>query len=225
MKGLVGAATLLVMLVGAGVFVSAQYVPPGGGGGVPYTGATADLNLGTHNIFAANLGVVAVESHIASSSAALQFTTGITSAYSDYELRCQDLIPSGSGPSFFIQMSTNGGSSYDSSAIYDLAYENIFSVSVTAGAQANQTALGIVGAISNSANYGLNVDARLVSPLSTALYKKVFGNIDFLSTTNLYMNRFNGVYKSTTAVNAIQVYFDSSDTIVSGVCTLYGWAN
>jgi hypothetical protein len=167
-------------------------------------------------------GMVLVEEHTAASSSTLNFTTGITSTYDDYDFRCTNLVPSTNNVSFFIRVSTNGGSTYDSSAIYDLNFVNAQNGTITGGQNTNQTGFGFVGGVSTTANYSLSCVVRLSNPLSASLYKMVNANCNYFNTSgNLYMNFDTAFYKSTTAVNAFQAFFDSG-TISSGVCRLYG---
>jgi hypothetical protein len=166
-----------------------------------------------------------VEEHTASNSANLPFTTGITATYDDYQLRCLNLVPASNGDSLFFQMSTNGGSSYDSSAIYDLIYFN--EPPGTGGENTSQTGMGWVGNVSTNGNYGVVGSWRFIAPLSTSLYKYVSAeNLTvFSSSTSALANGFyTGIYRNTAAVNAFQVYFQSGN-ITSGTCRLYGYSH
>jgi hypothetical protein len=174
-------------------------------------------------------GLVLVEQHTASASTALQFTTGITSSYDDYELRCQNLIPTTNGDNFEIRMSTNGGSSYDSSSIYDVLYTNIASGSVTPGLNTNQSAGGFLGNISNNANYGVSLVLHLTNPGGSTGYKYYsteHATYYNSSTSTIYQGVYSGDYRNSTAVNAFEVIpnTNGTNTWASGTCRLYGVA-
>src|SRR5271165_3582301 len=56
---------------------------------------------------------VLVEEHTAASSAALNFTTCLTATYDDYDIEFVSLLPASGSNDVMLQVSTNGGSTYD----------------------------------------------------------------------------------------------------------------
>lgn len=166
------------------------------------------------------------EQHAASSSAALNFTTCISSAYDEYLIELVNVIPATNATVLWMQFSTNGGSSYDASAIYDYTAGYAYSGGVGVGGSAtNSTKVLIIDAVSNSGNYGVVGSLRLLSPGSTALYKQVIGNAmrSDASGLGLVLISMGGAYKSATAVNAFRFLMDSGN-IASGTIRVYGIA-
>ncbi len=167
-------------------------------------------------------GWVLVEQHTASSSASLDFTTGITSTYDVYEIQFVNVIPANTANAVLVLLSTNGGSTWDTTAIYDNMQNYAFGTTVGALANVNQANWSLATVISNSANYGLNGTLWLSAPLSTAVYTGLRGEFHYLdSTVGNIINRSSSWYKSTTAVNAFQVKFNSGN-IASGIIRVYG---
>jgi hypothetical protein len=127
-------------------------------------------------------------------------------------------------------MSTNGGSSFDSSSLYACA---TFAWAHNGSAAAGQAPSSPVAQIamrnsadcSNDANYGVCGTIRLYSP-GSAIYKRVLMNLMYLASTGpLERADTEGVYKSATAVNAFQFLFSTgTPSITSGIVRCYGIA-
>lgn len=177
----------------------------------------------------ANAGaLVLLEQHTASNSTELAFTTAITATYDEYLFEILNLVPVTNGVDLNIQMSTDGGSTYDATAKYGFAL-----IVVREAASAGTSSLGSAGSIplnypggyvSNSAYYGASGTMRLFNPGSTALYKAVI--LDTFSFDGSYRNRLigQGNYQvATPAVNALRFFF-SSGNISSGTVRCYGIA-
>jgi len=123
-------------------------------------------------------------------------------------------------------VSSNGGSTYDTSSIY-----NNNSWRYNSGGDANGGgtqaffAIDGIGAdhISNNTNYGISGTIHIYNPTSTSLYKMLHGEmITFSSATSLPLASGQGdVYTSTTAINAFQILF-ASGNIASGTVRVYG---
>jgi hypothetical protein len=180
--------------------------------------------------------LVLLESHTANNtSGSLNFTTrnaagqsGATfqSDYDEYLLELVNLIPATNGTSISFRASVDGGINYDPSAIYEGQYQYFYISSAASGGHPGTTGPIVGGAISNvTADGGLCATYRFFSPLSTASHKWMHG-------TGVYVDSNAGVplrlevmsrYKSTTAVNAFQL-FTGSGNLVSGVARLYGIA-
>lgn len=161
---------------------------------------------------------------IAAASATLDFTSLISSTYDEYLIEFLNVIPATNTVDFYMRMSTNNGSSYDSAANYGYA---------TFGANSSGSALGGAGSgltqlklnhstIANTSTAGICGHLRLFSPSSTALHKRISGQ--FSNPVTLWENAFvSGAYMSTTAVDAFRFLF-SSGNITSGKIRLYGIA-
>ena len=174
-------------------------------------------------------GSVLLESHSASASASLDFTTAITSTYDRYLVTINSLVNATTGQNLWLRFSTNGGSSYDTSAIYAYSHSawagsTPATASSTAQAQIflNYTANQVVNTTSQ---YALNGHFYIVDPLSTSVYTQVEGGwASYLASGSTRMTtNFQAQYDSTTAVNAFSILF-ASGAITSGTVRVYGIA-
>ncbi len=174
---------------------------------------------------AASGALVLIEQHTASSSASLDFTACITSTYDDYLIRFVDVIPATNAVSLLMRVSTNGGSSYDSTAIYDWGGGYGYRSSSGGYGSTSQTAWEITGGNSNSANYGMIGEVSLVNPARTSGYKTMVGTVSSFDTgvSTPVTKSTQWVYLSATAVNAFQ-FLMSSGNIASGTIRCYGYA-
>ncbi len=77
-----------------------------------------------------------LEEHAASASASLVFTTCITSAYDTYVIELRNILPATDGASLLMRVSTDGGSTYDSSGIYDTAFLRMSNAGSASGGSA-----------------------------------------------------------------------------------------
>lgn len=177
--------------------------------------------------------LVLLESHTASSSAELDFTTGITSTYDEYQIEILGIIPATNGALPKIQFSTNGGSTYDTGNNYDWGQTNDAMGGNSSGTngQTNTSGIAVFGdgsgvGLSNTATPGLAASFTLYDPLSSTNVKFVSGRgvAVYSGTGSRYMFLFGGVYKITTAANAFRIIM-SSGNITSGTVRLYGVAH
>lgn len=174
---------------------------------------------------AAQTGLTLLESHTASSSASLDFTTAISSSYDEYIFELLNIIPATSNTDLYLRVSTDGGSTYVSGTSYSsitFAHDNSGSA-ITGSTSAAQMAMRGNAEISNNANWGINATLRLYSPAS-AIYKRINGGFNYLNSAgNMASGDFSGSYNASTAVNAIRFLF-SSGNIASGTIRCYGVA-
>ena len=116
----------------------------------------------------ANGALVLLEQHTAATSATLDFTTSITAAYDEYMIEFVNIIPVSDGIPFQMLVSTNGGASYDTSAIY---YWNAWdwheAASGFSGSQTD-TSFQLLSVATNAANYSLNGSIKLFNPAGPA---------------------------------------------------------
>jgi hypothetical protein len=171
--------------------------------------------------------LVLLEQHTASSSAALDFTTAISSAYDEYQIEFINVVPATDGAVLWMRLSTDGGSSYDTSTIYDYTSGYAYAGGTGVGSSATSSdKILLMDGVDNSANYGIVGHIRLFNPLSTAVYKQIVGQLmrfDSRGTLGLVMLTPMGVYRSTTAVDAMRFLFDTGN-IASGTIRVYGIA-
>lgn len=169
-------------------------------------------------------GKVLLGSQTASNSAQLDFTSLITSTYDEYEFEFIDILPATNGQGITARLSTNNGSSYDTSAIYDTGMGIAGSTDWYSGAngEASQGRWLLSGDCSNGATASICGSMKLFNPLGTVSHKKFTSDcVADGSDGNLYRHYAAGRYRSTTAVNAIRFMF-STGNITSGTIRMYG---
>jgi hypothetical protein len=179
--------------------------------------------------------LIFLETHTASSSTTVDFTTRnasgqsgatIQSDFDEYEFHFLDCIPASNNVRMDARVSTNGGSTWDNtSTIYDAAslYAYITSTGMAGSSGAAKAQLQLIDSISNNTNYGLS--GRLRIWIGSSKYTTFEGNFNMQhATVGVFSFRFVGLYKSTTAINAIQ-FFQSSGAIASGIIRAYGIAH
>lgn len=146
------------------------------------------------------------------------------SDFDEYVIEFLNLVPGTNAATFGLQMSANGGSSYDTGTNYDHAEQSAWINSSGGGGTASDSKLTIVGTTSSTAsNGGASGTVRLFSPLSGSAYKNLAGNSMWWDTgsTSATVRMVGGIYKSTSAVNSCRVV-PSSGTITSGLLRVYG---
>jgi hypothetical protein len=167
---------------------------------------------------------VLIEEHTAASSAALNFTSCISATYDNYEIDLVNILPA-STSSVGLQMSTNGGSSYDTGSNYSW---DAFAFS-TAGTGNNgsngDTQLTLLPNYTAVANFTVAGQYRLFGPASGA--NPIVAGTGFALTAadGRTAEGFTlaGAYLSTTAVNAFRV-IASTGNLTSGTARCYGIA-
>lgn len=166
--------------------------------------------------------LILLEQHTASSSASLDFTTCISSTYDTYKITITDLKTSSSGVYVGIQVSTNGGSSYITTAsyVYRTLYFNTASALMADSASAN---IRLFQGTAVSASQNLNMEAMLYSPLGSTGYKSFSFNGPTLtdSGTVAAFAIGTGYYAAETAINAFRIAPESG-TLSSGTVRVYG---
>jgi|SRR5215469_2436781 len=169
-------------------------------------------------------GAVLIETKSAASAPSLDFTNTISSTFDDYFFRFIDVVPVNSNASLLSMVSTNGGVTWDNSAIYDYLEDFAGSLFSTPIESTGQTHFFIGGQLSNLAsNCGYNGWLFLSNPLSSSNDKviQVSGIFRAGNDSHYYVLNINGQYRSTTPVNAIQFLADSG-SILSGTIRSYG---
>lgn len=171
-------------------------------------------------------GLQLLEQHTALSSATLDFTSFINSNYDEYEIEFINVVPATNSVAFWMRMSTDNGSSYDSGNNYGWAawtYRAGGSGQTGSEGGASKIQLGYNTDIDNTATSGITGSIRLFSPQSTALWKMITGELAYRSGGNRVDNKIRGSYESTTAITSLQ-FLMSSGNIASGIIRIYGVA-
>lgn len=153
--------------------------------------------------------------------------TGIVSAYDIYEFEFSDVKVSNSGSSLSSQFSSNGGSSYITSAVYAYTLNQV--VIGTAAAvitqAGSQTSMLLTGGLGNGVAHKWGGRVSVRAPLSTSESKM----IEFHTSSVLSDNQFRkveggaGLFTATSAVaaNAIKFFLDAG-TFTAGKVSVYG---
>ena len=167
-----------------------------------------------------------LEQHTASSSATLTFTASISATYDEYLIEFVNLLPATDNATLYIQVSTDGGSSYDTGNNYKFCNSAITSNTGT-GLSTSASASGVylASTISNvSANGGVSGRCTLYGAGATKHLSMLCSAVGYASGPGAYLLLSgSGVYASTTAVNAFRLTFLSGN-IASGTVRVYGIA-
>jgi hypothetical protein len=174
--------------------------------------------------------LVLLEQHTAANSASLDFTTCISSTYDDYVFEMVGIIPATNGAVLGLRCSTDGGSTFDASGIYDSAeLHTLFGSTASYGSVVNGAYLPIFSDAGGTGLYSSALPAlagrlNLFDPLSASNYKLMTAEgVGVYTNATRYLFSIGGVYRSTTAVNAIR-FLMSSGNIAAGTIRCYGIA-
>ena len=182
-------------------------------------------------------GMVLVASQTASAVATLDFATRnapfqsgnlFQSDYDEYLVMFENVRPATASVGAYLRVTTDGGSTYDSSSIYSQSQYVWVSNSSTQSGNAASAGVAQWAArqgtleISNDANYGVNGTVTFFAPRS-AIYKRVQTDLNyFRASDNMHLcSKGAGGYASSTAVDGFRFLFSSGD-ITSGVVRVYG---
>ncbi len=168
-------------------------------------------------------GLVLVEEHTASSSATLDFTSCISSTYDDYLVRLINLTPATNNVSLYLRVSTDGGSTFDSSSNYYWFYEGPTLLGSTGNKAGNPSTFAQI--TNNAANTrdGITGTLHISNPLQSTTYH----TLRWSDVTTTYNDGNVGTVDGallwflTSAVNAFRFYM-SSGNITSGTIRCYG---
>jgi hypothetical protein len=173
-------------------------------------------------------GFVLVEQHTASNTAELDFTTCISSTYDTYQVELVQVLPATNNVDIIMQYSTNGGSSYDSTAghyswivwLYTFGGSHVQGNSADSGI--NLT--GGFSVVSNTASTGgVNGFYKFYGPLSGTGRTMGTGELNYDATSVSADTAITngGSYIPVTAVNAFRV-LSTSGNLTSGTVRCYG---
>jgi hypothetical protein len=171
-----------------------------------------------------------ISEQTASSSATIDFTSGIDSTYDSYVFKFINLHPQNDGRNLKFQFSTDGGSTYtvnmtttffnaihseDDTSYAQLQYETALDVAQSYPAD-------LIGAVGNDNDENLCGTFQLFNPSSTVFVKHFISRISSSHDFPMANDNFVGGYANTTsAINGIKFNF-STGNIDSGTIKMYG---
>jgi len=152
----------------------------------------------------------------------IDFTTCITSAARDYDVRIDNLQITGSGVQVGIQFSTNGGSTYDTASNYNESRSWSQMLGGGGNGFSNPGAGSYLDVSGNPDTYSTgefaNITYRLYYPLNTTNYKQIkWSGTTGNGTSNAWSSDAAGTYVSTSAVNAFRIYAGGTATLAGSV--------
>ena len=174
--------------------------------------------------------LVFISKQTASSSASIEFTSGIDSTYKEYVFYFNNIHAQNNDSQFRFNMSTDGGSNYNvtktTTFFYGYHYENGSDANltyVTGGDLAQSTnAQPLSYGQGNENDESCSGYLRLFNPASTTFVKHFIASTNFYNHGNASINPYIAGYGNTTsAVNGVQFIMDSGN-IDSGDILLYG---
>lgn len=156
----------------------------------------------------------------ASNSATLSDTTSITSAYTEYEIVAENILPATSG--ITLQFRFQVGGTFQSTSYLSA---NVFGNTTTSASEALTTGV-LFGHGSSVSNTGSGQFGRylLSNPANSAGCQWIHGDYIFSNGTNAINGTSGGCYNSSGAITGIQL-IASSGNITSGVMKIYGRVN
>lgn len=169
---------------------------------------------------------VLVEEHTASTSAALNFTTCISSTYDEYVIEILSIIPATNAVSLQFQVSTNGGSTYDTGSNYAwLGLRSSRTGNGNAGADAGVSVdMGVGDLQTNSSSAGgISGTMRFYQPGNGATSPRFVAHTGYNNggSPAQVQGTLSGVYSPTTAVNAFR-FLEGTGNIATGTIRCYG---
>jgi hypothetical protein len=166
----------------------------------------------------------------ASSSASIEFTSGIDSTYKEYVFYFVNIHPATDDIIFTFQGSTDGGSNYNTTATTTLfraghneADSDSFVRYETSHDEAQTTGfIDIDASIGNDNDQHTSGFLHLYNPSSTTFVKHFIASNQSVSSSDYSVNTYMaGYFNTTSSINAIQFKF-SSGNIDSGEILLFG---
>lgn len=175
---------------------------------------------GTNFVSSSNSGnLVLIQTQPASNSASINFTTGITSSYTNYILKINNYLPVQTNQRLNLLYSTDGGNTWLSSGYLSAnSFTNTSTPGTWTGSTSATTSVILMGAVDNS--YGTGAGEYTLYDLATGAYPKVSGVACYgLSSTCVRALLFSA--SSNVNINALQIIAGAGN-ITSGTFSLYG---
>lgn len=168
--------------------------------------------------------LVLISSATASSSASVDFTSGIDSTYDEYIVEINGYVPATDNTGFWLQVSQDGGSTWKSGATdyRETAFSNVDGGTISTNGGTG-THIDIALNVGNVGNRVTRSTVRISKPSDTTKYKLIMADtVEMPSSTNVNRYTVGGIFQlNTSAINAIR-FLSSSGNITSGTFSLYG---
>ena len=171
-----------------------------------------------------------IQTQTASSSATIDFTSGIDSTYDKYVFKFYDIHPATDSADFTFQVDTGTNTSYNQTMTttvfraYHTEADDAAALDYDSGRdQAQGTAFQILAhEVGNDNDSSVVGDLHLFNPSSDTFVKHFISTINEHHSYSMSVNKFNAGYiNTTTPLTRVQFKF-SSGNIDSGVIKLYG---
>ena len=166
----------------------------------------------------------------ASSSASIEFTSGIDSTYSSYIFKFINCHAATNGAKLVFNLSTDSGSNYNvtkTSTTY-VAYHNEAGTSAVLEYAASEdlaqsTSDQIISTnVKNDADIGISGNLQIFQPSSNTFVKHYIARTNGMNVNSYSMDFFTAGYGNTTsAIDAIQFKFNTGN-IDDGIIKMYG---
>jgi hypothetical protein len=198
-------------------------------------GNTIFTSDGSGNLSSVNSGFgsaqVLLSTQTASSSATINFTSGIDSTYKEYVFEFVTIHPATDAATFSFQCSTDGGSNYNTtltSTVFRAAHEasddsTYFSYQ-TDEDQAQGTAYQPMSesGVGSATDENIAGELHLFNPSSTTYVKNYYARTVYHSNGEAAVDFYTaGYFNTTSAINAVSFKF-SSGNIDAGTIKMYG---
>lgn len=178
--------------------------------------------------------LVILEQYTFSGISSQAFTSWYSTTYDQYRMEFINIIASGTASTLNIQVSSNGGSTYDTASHYTYSYNSFSTGGSGIGGSASATTSlqlypGINGrTLSNTANQSISGTITFYNPANAAVYTPfndgTFLGPDSVNTTgNAQRTEIVGYYVGLSAWNALKVFV--TGITISGTIRIYGIAH
>ena len=174
--------------------------------------------------------LVLISEQTASSSATIDFTSGIDSTYKEYQFHFTDIHPATDNTSFQFQCSTNTGSSYGVTVTttyfrgqHNEGDSNTSLTYLTTDDLAQSTNFVTISEdVGNDNDQAVAGTLQIFNPSSTTFVKHFSNNFSGAQRNDFSFNEFMaGYFNTTSAIDAVQFKF-ASGNIDAGTIKMYG---
>ena len=198
------------------------------GGNTLFTSDGAGTLSSVNSALASSM--IFISSTTASSSASLEFTSGIDSTYDEYVFNFVNIHPGTDNKDFSFQCSTDGGSNYNVTMTTTFFWAYHQEGGANDGLEAHAGSDQAQGTAYQKLTHETGSDddqscsgwLHLYSPSSTTYVKQFYARVNNYSADNKTYDTYTaGYFNTTTALNAISFKM-SSGNIDAGTIAMYG---